>query len=82
MLDEDCIFILVVVMKFCEMHNLISGELEGLLGSLRKDLFSAKLKSKMMEKKSLLNLRSKKRDVARILTILSLRLKGCIDDER
>lgn len=60
-------------MKFSELSDIVNKELEGMLKSLRSEIFTVRMKSKMIEKKELIGLRSKRSDVARILTLLKKR---------
>ena len=65
-------------MKFSEMRDLPDNELKSMLQTLRNNLFKGRLKSRIMDKNDLVNLRSQRRDISRILTIINLRVKSCL----
>lgn len=58
-------------MKFSDIRDLKNDELQETLQTLRKNLFTIRLKSKIIEKKELYNSKPIKRDIARILTLIS-----------
>ena len=56
--------------RFRELENLTQTELEQRLGELRDELFQNQFKNSMRQLDNPLKIRSARRDIARVLTLL------------
>ena len=56
--------------RFRDLENLSAVELEQRLGELREQLFSYRFKNSMRQLDDPLKIRSARRDIARVLTLL------------
>lgn len=61
-------------MTFAEIKDLTSDELRKRYNQLRGDLFEAKMKHSMGQLGNPIEVRQKRRDVARLLTAISMKL--------
>lgn len=61
-------------MKFEEIKEMTSGELRKRMSSMREELFTARMKHTMGQLGNPIEVRHKRRDLARMMTALNMKL--------
>lgn len=61
-------------MKFADVHELTSTELRKRMVSLREELFAARMKHTLGQLANPVEIRSKRKDMARLMTALQMKL--------